>query len=210
MLRGKGPEAVRAGRVPGECAVALRGVRVRMVRRTPEPCCGLPHRGGKPARWGRGLRFALALPPALLRPRRRGQGRVTGRAVCPRLGLGQLGGGAGLLTSRASVVLLACRLPRDNHLLAHALDLLCARQQVDDDGPAGRTHAGEQKTRERARGRARWSERGDRHVLATRQGTIRAWEGREELAARRSSECTKKYDFTVAGFVDVHFFFSST
>ena len=36
-------------------------------------------------------------------------------------------------------------------------------------------------------------------MLATRQGTIRAWEGREELAARRSSECTKKYDFTVAG-----------
>ena len=158
VLRGKGPEAVRAGRVPGECAVALRGVRVKRVRRTPESCCGLPHRGGKRVRWGRGLRFALALPPALLRPRRRGQGRVTGRAVCPRLGLGQLGGGAGLLTSRASVVLLACRLPRDNHLLAHALDLLCARQQVDDDGPAGRTHAGEQKTRERARGRARWSD----------------------------------------------------
>ena len=158
VLRGKGPDAVCAGRVPGECAVALRGVHVKMVRRTPESYCGLPHRGRKRARWGRGLRFALALPPALLRPRRRGQGRVTGRAVCPRLGLGQLGGGAGLLTSRASVVLLTCRLPRDDHLLAHALDLLCARQRVDDDGAAGRTHAGEQKTRERARGRARWSE----------------------------------------------------
>merc|ERR1740139_1406714 len=99
VLRGKGPEAVRAGRVPGECAVALRGVRVKRVRRPPESCCGLPHRGGKRVRWGRGLRFALALPPALLRPRRRGQGRGTGPAVCKRLGLGQLGGGAGLLTS---------------------------------------------------------------------------------------------------------------
>ena len=150
VLRGKGPDAVCAGRVPGECAVALRGVRVKRVRRTPESCCGLPHRGGKRVRWGRGLRFALALPPALLRPRRRGQGRVTGPAVCERLGLGQLGGGAGLLTSER---VLCCSLAdfRVTTICLPTLLTSCVR----DNGsmmmapPGERTQASRKRARER-------------------------------------------------------------